>query len=73
MLVLQREHVKKIAFLAYVLETKKPDMDDFGKKKKIGSKGKIVISIFKLIPLQTFLKRFLHIFLFQNILSIFFI
>ena len=54
----------------YDFETRKPEMDNFEKKKKIGSKG--YISTVFTDTLEKSSQNILHILLFQNILSIFF-
>ena len=67
------------------LKQEKPEMDDFERKTKFGSEGKVLskIQYFKKIlkkkcpgfnwyPCKNF-TIFLHIFLFQNILSAFFL
>ena len=51
------------------LKLEKSDMDDFERRKNVGSDGKR--KIFRWKPLQKCHKIFLNILLFQNILSIF--
>ena len=51
-----------------LFKQERPEKDDFGRKTNVGCKGKYRNTS---IPLQNLHKIFLHIFLFQNILSIF--